>query len=68
MPFRTLLLLSPLFMLRSLHARVAELVDAPDLGSGVLWTWGFDSPPGHILFCTKFCTLVLYDLSSFFCY
>ena len=27
-------------------ARVAELVDAPDLGSGAL-AWGFDSPLSH---------------------
>lgn len=29
-------------------ARVAELVDAPDLGSGVLATWGFKSLLGHV--------------------
>ena len=28
-------------------ARVAELADALDLGSSVLWTWGFESPLSH---------------------
>ena len=25
-------------------AKVAELADAPDLGSGARWVWGFESP------------------------
>ena len=33
-------------MLRT-SAQVPELVDGLDLGSSVLWAWGFDSPPGH---------------------
>jgi hypothetical protein len=28
-------------------AKVAELVDAPDLGSGALKAWGFESPLSH---------------------
>jgi hypothetical protein len=31
------------------HAKVAELVDALDLGSSRLVLWGFDSPLSHTL-------------------
>ncbi len=44
-----LTVLSILKMDKTVIARVAELVDALDLGSSGLWLWGFDSPLSHPL-------------------
>ncbi len=35
---------------RQQRAKVAELVDARDLGSRGLWPWGFESPLSHFRF------------------
>ena len=34
-------------MFRAISAKVAELADAPDLGSGGFIPWGFESPLSH---------------------
>ena len=38
---------------RKPDAKVAELVDAQDLGSCGRWPWGFESPLSHSRFCCK---------------
>lgn len=45
-------------------AGVVELVDAPDSKSGILWMWGFESPPRHHFKAhLKRCFFVYYFIS-----
>ncbi len=42
---------------RIFNASVAELADAPDLGSGVLRTWRFDSSRSYFFLPLVFCPI-----------